>query len=533
MGLWLVAFRSTVSGIRRIRSRLGSRQIPVDDLQAMEDGSRMISRDDIFAGGRRSGLSGACRVFVGCCVLALATAGASAEDSMDELMKRVEAGDAAAQFEIGERYLQGKGVDQSPTEAADWYRKSAKQGDARAMGRLGGLLVLFGESGPVLSEGIDWLNKAIEKGDVDAMVALSKVYFSGKHPTSPQPDFPRILELLNAADAKGSAEAPVLLGGMYAEGRGVDKDYDKARALFERGVEAGSEEAVLALASVFRQGLGVDKSPEKVIELYKQAVEMGSGIACRRLAGAALSGYGMEKSGDVALEWFKKGAELNDSHCMRQLARHMMTGGDDAATKTKAFDMVRRAAELGDPAAVYDLAAFFDEGIGTQQDTARASELIYTAAVNGVLPAQVEMGARYREGVGVLVRDHVAAAAWFTQAAGAGSGEALYFLGVMHETGEGVPVQATMAADFYKRAIARGVNDAHVRLGGMLLDGRGVDQNPARAYAHFLIGVETRKDGPQILAKIEAGLTAEQKQSGRAMVDELRELTGVLDRAKK
>ena len=58
-------------------------------------------------------------------------------DSVDELRKKAEAGDAAAQYNLGVMYANGNGVLSDSAEAVRWYRKSAKQGNADAQSNLG------------------------------------------------------------------------------------------------------------------------------------------------------------------------------------------------------------------------------------------------------------------------------------------------------------------------------------------------------------------------------------------------------------
>ncbi len=48
-------------------------------------------------------------------------------------------GDVLAQLALGELYLQGKGVAQDFTTAAEWLTKAAEAGQPRAQGMLGGL----------------------------------------------------------------------------------------------------------------------------------------------------------------------------------------------------------------------------------------------------------------------------------------------------------------------------------------------------------------------------------------------------------
>ena len=48
-----------------------------------------------------------------------------------------EEGDAAAQFNLGVMYADGRGVPQDETEAVRWYRLAAERGNARAQANLG------------------------------------------------------------------------------------------------------------------------------------------------------------------------------------------------------------------------------------------------------------------------------------------------------------------------------------------------------------------------------------------------------------
>lgn len=50
----------------------------------------------------------------------------------ERLMKRAEAGDAAAQFELGEKYRSGVSLAQDFAKALHWYKEAAGQGNAEA-----------------------------------------------------------------------------------------------------------------------------------------------------------------------------------------------------------------------------------------------------------------------------------------------------------------------------------------------------------------------------------------------------------------
>ena len=55
----------------------------------------------------------------------------------EDLRTRAEAGDAAAQYNLGVHYATGRGVDRDVAEAVRWYRLAAEQGCAKAQHTLG------------------------------------------------------------------------------------------------------------------------------------------------------------------------------------------------------------------------------------------------------------------------------------------------------------------------------------------------------------------------------------------------------------
>lgn len=95
------------------------------------------------------------------CVLALL----SADDTFSQdLLRRAEAGEASAQFDLGWCYYSGEGVVQNYKEAVKWCRMAAEQGDADAQFNLG---VCYGKGkGVVLDydEAYFWLLIASANG---------------------------------------------------------------------------------------------------------------------------------------------------------------------------------------------------------------------------------------------------------------------------------------------------------------------------------------------------------------------------------
>jgi len=105
----------------------------------------------------------------------------------------------------------------------------------------------------------------------------------------------RAFELYTAAAANGSAAAELGLGGMYASGEGVERDYDEARMWITRSAEQGHGPAMVLLAVAYQQGkLGLEVDPDKAKEWLEKAAASGYEPARQRLdpdgEGAARAG---------------------------------------------------------------------------------------------------------------------------------------------------------------------------------------------------------------------------------------------------
>ena len=70
---------------------------------------------------------------------------------------------------------------------------------------------------------------------------------------------------------KGSADAMMSLGCVYADGQIVPHDYAQAVVWFERALRLGKLEALLELAAAYEYGLGHDRDNDEAFELYMRA----------------------------------------------------------------------------------------------------------------------------------------------------------------------------------------------------------------------------------------------------------------------
>ena len=110
------------------------------------------------------------------------------------------AGDADAQFNLGQAYTLGRGVPVDIAVAESWFRKAALQGHFEAEAKYG--LVLFDEG--KRHEAAPWLEKAAKRGEPRAELVLGTMLFNGD---GVETDWPRAYALLVRSAAAGTPNA--------------------------------------------------------------------------------------------------------------------------------------------------------------------------------------------------------------------------------------------------------------------------------------------------------------------------------------
>ena len=119
-------------------------------------------------------------------LLAMSTATAHAGTTPEEVKAfegykaLAEKGDRVAQYNLGNSYLNGKGVAKNDAHAVLWYRKAAEQGFTYAQTNLG--FRYFNGNGVAKDQGeaVKWYMKSAHQGDAVAQFLLGNCYHEGK-----------------------------------------------------------------------------------------------------------------------------------------------------------------------------------------------------------------------------------------------------------------------------------------------------------------------------------------------------------------
>lgn len=109
----------------------------------------------------------------------------------------------------------------------------------------------------------------------------------------------RALTDLRAATHNNNTKAMILLGNMYAEGKGVSPNPETAYRYYLRAARLGDTEAMIATASLLASGIGIEKNTEAAHIWFEHAARLGNPAG---MVFHAINIY--EDQPAAALKWF-------------------------------------------------------------------------------------------------------------------------------------------------------------------------------------------------------------------------------------
>lgn len=370
---------------------------------------------------------------------------ADREGDVESVRKRAEAGDAAAQRNLGYRYSLGVDVKKDESLAFEWTKKAAEQGDAKAMFNLANDYAKGQGVVADAAEALGWYRKAaagwrelvanggVQAGDCQALV-ITGMDLLGEEGVSGVRAPELGLEFLEIAALAGDAPTQAELGLRYMLGDGVPQDMAKAAEWWRKAADGGECRAMLWLGTAYERGDGVEKDDCKAKEYWERSHAAGWLAATEKLLSLA--------------------------------------------------DEYREAAEAGDASAQFFMGAALECGYGTERDAGEAVAWYRKAAEQGHLGAQAFLGYALLAGEGTE-KNAEEAVAWFRKAAGQGNSEAQQNLGLCLFCGEGCEENQVEAAEWYRKAAEQGEAGAMFNLGACYKDGTGVPEDPAEAVVWF------------------------------------------------
>ena len=191
-------------------------------------------------------------------------------------------GNAGAEYEIGLRYAEGRGVTTNLEVALQWFERAANQGLAPAQYRLGSMYEKGQGVRKDLNKARELYLAAADKGNAKAIHNLAVLYAEG---IDGKPDYRAAAQWFRKAAERGVADSQYNLGILYARGIGVDQNLAESYKWFSLAANQGDQDSAkkrddvaarldqqsLVAARLAVQTFTVDPPPEEAMNVKPPA----------------------------------------------------------------------------------------------------------------------------------------------------------------------------------------------------------------------------------------------------------------------
>ena len=176
---------------------------------------------------------------------------------------------------------------------------------------------------------IEALTKQAEQGDAQAALVLGMHYRDGR---GVKRDDVEALKWYRRCADTGNAAGLDNVGFMYLRGRGVPENFTIAAAYFKASAAKNHAQGLLNLGNCYFSGQGVEQDYAKAIDAWQRAADRGNEYAAWRLAMLHAPGEGMvqdvEKAKELC-EWLSRKGHVNGMLLLGEL--HAVAGDREAA----------------------------------------------------------------------------------------------------------------------------------------------------------------------------------------------------------
>lgn len=169
-------------------------------------------------------------------------------------------------------------------------------------------------------------------------------------------DYKKAVDYAKIAAEDDVCDGYLVLGALYLNGWGVEKDVNLALENYKIAAAFGDETAMNQIGFIFMGYNGAEENPEQAFYWFNEASKKNSAVGMFNLGCCYKNGYGIEADVELAAEWLKKAAELGYVDAMCDLGEYYQ---EVLVDFNKAKMWYLKAAELGNSEAQNKLAVLY------------------------------------------------------------------------------------------------------------------------------------------------------------------------------
>lgn len=310
-----------------------------------------------------------------------------------ELRPRAEAGEAEAQFQLGELYddPSNGGSPEAVRIALSWYEKAGAQGHVQGA-NCSGYVLLNGLAGaPDHARAMALLQPIADKGDSWAAQQIAESYERGQGTAV---DLPTAVTWYRRAAQAGAGFAMYRLGYNLANGRGVERNAEEAVRWFRAAADKEISAARACLAAHHLHGIGVELDYAAAADWCRKAQETRGGNTWAPFLLGVMSenGLGTPRDMEAAIRFYLASAQARNGHYHAKVRCNILNA--TGLSHIPRFDAdpqwLQAGAENGEIQAMYLLALSLQYGVGLEKNPGEALAWLILAAASQPLPAVSE-----------------------------------------------------------------------------------------------------------------------------------------------
>ena len=274
----------------------------------------------------------------------------------------------------------------------------------------------------------------------------------------------RLVRLVAICFVAGTAPGGIAHAGMDEANAALQSgDYTTAHAEAMPMAESGDPVAQWLIGTLYAEGWGVDRDNETATRWYAAAADAGLPAAQLAFGQRLAAGLGIDPDLESATDWLKAAAAKGETDADLTLGTIYASRHDLAANDPAGAMRLQHEIETGSARAEYSLGRCYDLGqCGVEQDEAQALALYRLSAAREHPAAQFQLGMSYMEGRG-SPKDWKRGLEWIGQAARNDDIEAQRFLAEKLRTGDGdIPVNIRGANHWEQKLKNRAEADVEV-----------------------------------------------------------------------
>ncbi len=254
-------------------------------------------------------------------------------------------GFAPAQVYLGYIYGEGKIVARDFKEAAKWREEGASNGGANDKWSLGNAY-LYGYLLPKdQMKALYWITQAAQQNHIEAMLKLVEIYKNLNNQEQLNYWNKKLALIEIDAAESGNVLAMLSVAKKFMRGKdGFPRSGAQGVFWYKRAADSGNREALEYVAKMYASGRFLEKNPEKARELFEKVAEMDPGFG-NDIALFYADGREIPPDPERARYWFEKSIKTGNDTNKLQLAFRYWTARGVPADIQRAKELCAEVAK--------------------------------------------------------------------------------------------------------------------------------------------------------------------------------------------